>query len=99
MNAPAAPTASVAWGAPYSSALQSNAAQTLANLATWSGAAFDRTYIDHQIALHQWLLQSIDTALLPAARNDKLKAQIEAMRPTVQAHLDAAQKIRTSLGS
>jgi len=61
------------------------------------GAAFDKAYIDHEVAYHQAVLQTAQTAL-GAAQNAELKSLIQKAAPNIQAHLEHAQKIQTSLG-
>jgi putative membrane protein len=63
-----------------------------------SGAAFDRAYIASEVAYHQAVLDAIDQTLVPSARNGELKALLEQTRPAVQAHLDHARQLQTSLG-
>lgn len=70
------------------------AAQSLANL---SGDAFDRAYMDRQIAAHTEVLQTIDGTLLPKARNKELRAILTEMRTTVQGHLEKARGVRAGL--
>jgi putative membrane protein len=61
------------------------------------GAAFDKAYIDHEVAYHQAVLQTAQTAL-GAAQNADLKALIQKAAPNIQAHLEHAQKIQSQLG-
>jgi putative membrane protein len=70
------------------------AAQSLANL---TGDAFDRAYMDRQIAVHTEVLQTIDSTLLPKARNKDLRAVLTEMRGTVAAHLEKARQVRGAL--
>lgn len=70
------------------------AAQSLANL---SGDAFDRAYMDRQIAAHTEVLQTIDSTLMPKARNKDLRAILTEMRTTVQQHLEKARGVRGAL--
>lgn len=67
------------------------AAESLANL---TGDAFDRAYMDRQIAAHTEVLQTIDSTLLPKARNKELRAVLTEMRATVTAHLEKARQVR-----
>jgi putative membrane protein len=60
------------------------------------GAAFDRAYIDHEVANHRAVLQTAQTAL-GAAQNPELKALIQKAAPNIQAHLDHALKIQARL--
>ena len=54
--------------------------------------------IADQVALHQWLLQTIDQVLIPSARNRDLERLLTDTRPTVAAHLEQARQIQNSLG-
>lgn len=79
-----------------SRALRANSQRTVTNLATYSGTAFDREYMRTQVALHQWLLTTLDTALIPSARGE-LRTLLETQRGSVAAHLDRARTILNSL--
>jgi putative membrane protein len=61
------------------------------------GAAFDKAYIDHEVAYHQAVLQTAQTAL-GAAQNADLKSLIQKAAPNIQAHLEHAQQIQSKLG-
>ncbi len=63
-----------------------------------SGAAFDRTYIDQEVAYHQAVLDAIDQTLIPGATNAELKSLLQQTRPAVEAHLQHARQIQTRLG-
>jgi putative membrane protein len=77
-------------------ALRTESQRTVTNLATYTGAAFDRRYMQTQVDLHQWLLTSLDTALIPSARTPELRQLLQTQRGSVAAHLERA---RTILGS
>ena len=76
--------------------LRANSQRTISNLATYKGAAFDRTYMQSQVDLHQWLLTSLDTALIPSARGELLTL-LQTQPAAVAAHLDRARQIRSGL--
>jgi putative membrane protein len=78
--------------------LDNSESQTLQSLGDRTGADLDRTYIDHQITVHQWLIESIDSMLIPSASNDKLEDYLMDLRPTIVSHLEHARRIRASLG-
>ena len=80
------------------STLQGGARQTIANLSTYSGADFDRQYINAQVDLHQWLLGQLDKALIPAASDRRLRDLLQTQRTAVAAHLDRARQIQGTLG-
>ncbi len=62
------------------------------------GAAWDKAYIDHEVAYHQAVLQTA-TAAQAAAQDTSLKSLIAGAAPTVQAHLTKAQSIQSKLGA
>jgi putative membrane protein len=80
-----------------SQSLQQGGDQNLANLKTLSGAAFDKAYIDHEVAYHEAVLNAIDNTLIPSAKNADLKALLVKVRPAFVAHLDHAKKLQASL--
>ena len=62
------------------------------------GAAWDKWYIDHEVAMHQEVLGTIDAAL-GAAQAPELKDLLTKARPNVEAHLKRAQEIQGKLGT
>jgi putative membrane protein len=78
--------------------LQSNSQQAVSALSTYSGAEFDRQYIQSQIDMHQWLLSSLDNTLIPATRNRDLRNFLQTQRASVAAHLERARQIQGSIG-
>ena len=76
--------------------LKSGGDTNLAKLQGLSGKAFDKEYIDHEVAFHQAVLDALDKTLIPNAQNADLKALLEKVRPAVAAHLDMAKKIQSS---
>lgn len=78
-------------------ALQRTSRETVTNLATYSGAEYDRQYMDTQINLHQWLLTALDQHLIPLATNRDLRSLLETQRVNVAAHLEQARAIRGRL--
>jgi putative membrane protein len=81
-----------------SQSLQQGGEQNLANLKKLSGSAFDRAYIDHEVAYHQAVLDAVDKTLIPNAKNEELKALLVKVRPAFVAHLDHAKQIQASVG-
>ena len=80
-----------------SKALAKGGAENLASLKKLHGAAFDRAYIDHEVAYHQQVLDAVDKTLIPGASNAELKALLVKVRPAFVAHLDHAKMIQKSL--
>lgn len=60
-------------------------------------AAFDKTYIDAQVAAHQKVLSTLDETLIPQATNAALKEKLQKTRETVAKHLAHAQEIQTKI--
>jgi len=82
---------------PTSESLQKGGDQNLATLKQLSGAAFDKAYIDHEVAYHEAVLQAMDKTLIPSAQNAELKALLVKVRPAFVAHLDHAKQLQTQL--
>ena len=61
------------------------------------GFAFDSTYIENEVSYHQKFLVTIDSLMLPAAKNAELKGLLTAVRPAVAAHLAHAEQVRANV--
>ena len=82
---------------PTSQSLKTGAAENTKNLKGLKGAAFDKAYVDHEVAYHQQVLDAIDKVLIPSAKNAELKNLIVKVRPAIAAHLDHAKMIQSDL--
>jgi putative membrane protein len=82
---------------PTSQSLKSGGEENLKNLKTLKGAAFDKAYIDHEVAYHEQVLNAVDKVLIPSATNPELKALLVKVRPAFVAHLEHAKRIQASL--
>ena len=80
-----------------SRSLKAGAADNVKNLKGLKGAAFDKAYVDHEVAYHQAVLDAIDKVLIPNAKNAELKDLIVKVRPAIAAHLDHAKMIQSDL--
>jgi putative membrane protein len=80
-----------------SKALQAGGDKNLARLRTLNGAALDRAYVEHEVAYHEQVIQALDTALIPNARNAELKALLVQVRPAFIEHLGHAKHLQASL--
>ena len=78
--------------------LASNSQQTISALNTYTGSAFDRQYIQSQIDVHSWLLNSLDNTLIPSAGNRQLRDFLQTQRTAVAMHLDRARQIQGTIG-
>jgi putative membrane protein len=84
---------------PTSQSLKSGGDTNLKNLKGLKGAAFDKAYIDHEVAYHQSVLDALDKTLIPNAKNAELKALLVKVRPAFVAHLEHAKHLQASLGT
>jgi putative membrane protein len=80
-----------------SQSLKAGGEKNVATLKTLNGAAFDKAYVDHEVAYHQAVLDAVDKTLVPNAKNDELKALLVKVRPAFVAHLEHAKHIQASL--
>jgi putative membrane protein len=80
-----------------SKSLKAGAADNIKNLKGLKGAAFDKAYVDHEVAYHQAVLDAIDQVLIPNAKNAELKALIVKVRPAIAAHLEHAKMVQAGL--
>ena len=81
-----------------SDSLKQGGEQNVAALKKLTGGAFDKAYVDHEVAYHQAVLDAVDKTLIPSAKNAELKALLVKVRPEFVAHLEHAKYIQSSLG-
>ena len=62
-----------------------------------NGIAFDRAYMDYQIAAHKNGLQIINDHVLPRVQNPALKNYALELKQHVARHLAEAEKLRPSI--
>jgi putative membrane protein len=83
---------------PTSQSLRSGGDKNIAHLKTLKGAAFDKAYIEHEVAYHQQVIDAIDKTLIPGAHNAELKALLVKVRPAFVAHLEHAKQVQSTIG-
>ena len=81
-----------------SESLQQGGDQNLAALKKLKDGAFDRAYVEHEVAYHQSVIDALDKTLIPSAQNAELKALLVKVRPAFVDHLEHAKQLQTSLG-
>ena len=79
---------------PTSQSLKKGGEDNLATLKGLKGAAFDKAYIDHEVAYHEQVLDAVDKVLIPNTKNEELKALLVKVRPAFVAHLEHAKMIQ-----
>ena len=82
-----------------SESLKKGGDENVAALKKLKGKAFDKAYVDHEVAYHEQVLDAIDKTLIPSAKNPELKGLIEKVRPAIAAHLDHAKHLQMKMGA
>lgn len=83
---------------PTSQSLKQGGDANLTKLKTLSDGSFDKSYIDHEVAYHESVLDALDKTLIPSAKNEELKALLVKVRPAFVAHLEHARHVQAELG-
>jgi putative membrane protein len=58
-----------------------------------SGTAFDKAFLEHEVAYHKAVVDAVTTTLLPAIKNAEVKAFVEKVAPAFVAHMQAAEHL------
>jgi putative membrane protein len=78
---------------PKDFALAKTHADAMAKLHGLHGAAFDKAFLENEVAFHQAVLDAVTTTLLPATKNAELKDLQQKVAPAFAAHRDAAKNL------
>lgn len=82
-----------------SQSLEKSAKLARTSLEALQGVAFDRAYMDREVAYHQAVLDAIDKVLVPTTENGELRKLLTDVRPAIAAHLEHAKQLRGQLGT
>lgn len=74
-------------------------AAAMASLRAKTGAEFDRAFLQHEVAFHKSVIDAVNGTLLPAIRNEELRALVVKVAPAFQAHMLAAQNLEKKIAS
>lgn len=80
-----------------SKALTDAAAAEKAKLEKLDGAAFDKAYVDNEIAYHKQVNGALETLLIPSAENAELKSLLETGLKIFQGHEQHAEMVAAGL--
>jgi putative membrane protein len=80
-----------------SEALSKQANATMKRLAGLRGAAFDRAYVDNEIAFHKTVNGALETTLIPSAHNAELKSLLETGLTLFREHQAHAEHVATEM--
>ena len=64
---------------------------TMRRLGALSGTAFDRAFLEYEVAFHSSVIDAVTTTLLPAINNAEVKALVEKVAPAFVGHQKAAE--------
>jgi putative membrane protein len=70
---------------------------TSATASKLSGAAFDKEYVDNEVAYQKAVNGALQTTLIPAAQNPDLKALLETGLKLFQGHEQHAEHVASML--
>jgi putative membrane protein len=76
-----------------SKALSKQAADKRAELAKLSGAAFDKAYINNEVAYHKTVNGALENTLIPSANNPELKELLKTGLKIFQGHEQHAEHV------
>lgn len=62
-----------------------------------SGKAFNKAYIDNEVAYHESVINAVENVLIPQAQNAELKGLLVKVLPTLKAHLEHAKMVQKEL--
>lgn len=82
---------------PKDFALAATHADAMKKLNSTSGKAFDRAYLENEVAFHKAVIDAIHGTLLPATQNAELKDLQVKVAPAFEAHMLAAQRLLDGL--
>lgn len=77
--------------------LTSGGADKRASLDKLDGDAFDRAYVDNEVAYHKAVIGVLDGQLIPSATNAELKSTLVGVKPAFDAHLKHAEQVQSAL--
>lgn len=80
-----------------SSTLKQQANDETKKLKSLSGHAFDKEYIDHEVAYHKAVIDAASNQLIPNAQNAELKSALQGAAPLFQGHLEHAEQVQAAL--
>ena len=80
-----------------SKALSKQASEKLTELGKLKGAAFDKAYIENEVAYHKTVDSALETQLIPSATNEELKGLLQTGLKIFQGHEQHAEHVEADL--
>jgi putative membrane protein len=82
---------------PTSASLTKGADATRTRLSHLKGAAFDRAYIDNEVAYHKTVNGALESTLIPNAKNSELKSLLQTGLTLFREHQAHAEQVAKDL--
>ncbi|MDE1932718.1 DUF4142 domain-containing protein [Bradyrhizobium sp.] len=80
-----------------SKTLSKNAADERTKLSKLNGAAFDKAYVENEVAYHKAVDSALETQLIPSASNAELKSLLQTGLKIFQGHEQHAEHVLATL--
>lgn len=77
--------------------LASDGESTRNKLQSKTGAAFDKAYVDNEVAYHKAVIDVVTNTLIPQSQNAELKALLQNVVPILKTHLEHAEMLQKQL--
>jgi putative membrane protein len=82
---------------PTSEALNKQATAKRTELEKLNGAAFDKAYVDNEVAYHKTVNSALETQLIPSAQNGELKSLLQTGLKIFQGHEQHTEHVDATL--
>ena len=82
---------------PTTKAFLAGSVKTKAMLNSKRGHAFDKAYVDNEVAYHKAAIKEVENVLIPDATNEQLKSLLQSALPIFKGHLAHAEMVQKSL--
>lgn len=80
-----------------SQSLLKDAEKTKKALRSKSGNAFNKAYVDNEVAYHKAVIAAVEGLLIPETDNQELKELLQNVVPALKAHLGHAEMLQKSM--
>ncbi len=77
--------------------LLADAEKTKKSLREKSGTAFNKAYVDNEVAYHKAVIGAVESLLIPETENAELKELLQNVLPALKAHLEHAEMLQKSM--
>jgi putative membrane protein len=77
--------------------LLADAEKTKKMLSSKSGDAFNKAYIDNEVAYHKAVIAEVESVLIPDATNAELKSLLQNVLPVLKTHLEHAEMVQKTV--